>query len=251
MPSFPTEKISFTFVPEWRLTLFTAVLLSCMISAGFWQLQRAEEKRIIVAQLAQAQSQAAVNIEKLGRIDDSLAYRPVIAVGEFVADRKILIDNRLWAGKFGYQVVLPFILENSGKMILVNRGWIAGDPGRQSLPDIDVPAGKQTLRGRIYVPPGQAYILGEQKIDHWPAVLQALDFELIKSALKGELFPYSIRLEKDTVAALQVDWKVVNQQPEKHTAYAVQWFCMTAVLVLIYMWNSSNLRELLRRKNAN
>ncbi len=238
-------------MPEWRLTLFTLALLAGMIAAGFWQLQRADEKRGLVAQLIQAQNQAVVNIENIEKIDDRLAYRQVIAVGEFVADRKILIDNRMWAGKFGYHAVQPFVLDNTRKMILVNRGWIAGDPARRSFPDIDTPSGKQILRGHIYVPPGQAYILGEQIIEHWPVVLQALDFVLIESALKGELFPYSIRLEKDTVAAQQVDWKAVNQQPTKHTAYAVQWFCMTLALVLIYVWNSSNLNELLRRKSAN
>lgn len=251
MPSSPIEKMHFKFVPEWRLTLFTAVLLPCMIAAGFWQLQRAEEKRDIVATLIQAQKQPPVNIEEFELINNSLAYRQITAVGEFVTDRKILIDNRLWSGKFGYHAVLPFILDNTQKMILVNRGWVAGDPARKSFPDIATPSGKQTIRGHIYVPPGEAYILGEQKIDHWPAVLQALDFELIASALKNELFPYSIRLEKDTVAALQVDWKVVNQQPEKHTAYALQWFCMSVALVLIYIWNSSNLGELLRRKSVN
>ena len=33
--------------------------------------------------------------------------------------------------------------------------------------------------------------------------------------------------------ALVAEWTVVNQSPSKHIGYAVQWFAMAAVLLLI------------------
>ena len=46
--------------------------------------------------------------------------------------------------------------------------------------------------------------------------------------------------------ALAVDWQVVNVSPEKHGAYAVQWFTMAAVLLMFYVLRSSNMWQLLR-----
>lgn len=248
MHSSASEKTRFQFCLEWRLTLFAMLMVSGMVSLGFWQLDRAEDKREIAARLQAAQQVPPISIAELDSEGGTLAYRPVKVEGEFLTDRIIFIDNRLWAGKFGYEVVVPLVQTNH-QLVLINRGWVPGDPARQSLPEIDIPPGKLQLSAHVYVPPGEAYILGEQHIKSWPAVLQALDMKLIAAALKRELFPYSLRLEKDTVAALQIDWKIVNQQPGKHTAYAVQWFCMAFALMVIFVWHSSNLQDLLRGKS--
>ena len=37
----------FRFEPEWRITLFTLVLVPAMVGLGFWLLQRAGEKAIL------------------------------------------------------------------------------------------------------------------------------------------------------------------------------------------------------------
>ena len=54
---------------EWRITLFTLVLLPLLISLGFWQLQRAEEKAQLAAafELQQAGHRVVV-IERSGEV---------------------------------------------------------------------------------------------------------------------------------------------------------------------------------------
>ena len=49
-------------------------------------------------------------------------------------------------------------------------------------------------------------------------------------------------------AALTIDWPVINVTPEKHTAYAVQWFAMALVLLLLYLWRSTNVAEVWRSR---
>ena len=54
-------------------------------------------------------------------------------------------------------------------------------------------------------------------------------------------YAYQLRLDRDSPGALQTGWPTVAVQPEKHTAYAVQWFTMAAVLVIMAISAMSNL----------
>jgi cytochrome oxidase assembly protein ShyY1 len=48
------------------------------------------------------------------------------------------------------------------------------------------------------------------------------------------------------VPGVDVDWQLVNTSPDKHRAYAVQWFTMAVVLLVFFLLRSSNLWQLLR-----
>ena len=74
----------------------------------------------------------------------------------------------------------------------------------------------------------------------------------LAAELGGEaaLFPYPIRIDAGEPGALVVEWKVVNSGPEKHIGYAVQWFAMSAVLAILYIFRSSNLRQWLSRRGG-
>ena len=58
---------------EWRTTLFTLVLVPILISLGFWQLQRAEEKVAIAQIWEQRQQDAPVPLERLADNVNELA----------------------------------------------------------------------------------------------------------------------------------------------------------------------------------
>ena len=59
-------------------------------------------------------------------------------------------------------------------------------------------------------------------------------------------FPYVVRLTPDSAGALLADWPLINTRPEKHTAYAVQWFLMALALLLLFVWRSSSTARRLR-----
>ncbi len=94
--------------------------------------------------------------------------------------------------------------------------------------------------------PGAPYLLAEQQLaTGWPKVIQAVEMDKLVAAVGSELFPYPIRLDSGQAGALATDWQVVNVSPEKHHAYAVQWFTMAAVLSVFYLLRCSNLWQLL------
>ena len=55
-----------------------------------------------------------------------------------------------------------------------------------------------------------------------------------------------LRLAADQPAGFRRDWPVVNVSPAKHRGYALQWFTMAAVLLLLFVLRSSNIVGLLR-----
>ena len=240
------QALQFDF--EWRITLFTLLLFPLLLMLGFWQLDRSEEKREIAATFEQRQQQAPQDVAELDPgSPEALAYLPVAARGEFIAGKDFLLDNRIQNRRFGYEVLSPLRLAGSQRVVLVNRGWVAGDPARLTLPEIPAVPGELSLRGQLYVPLGEAYLLAEQALEAgWPKRLQAVDMALVASALGQEPFPFELRLAAGQPGAMSVNWQVINVSPEKHTGYAVQWFSMAAVLLLIFLLRSSNLWDWLR-----
>jgi cytochrome oxidase assembly protein ShyY1 len=83
----------------------------------------------------------------------------------------------------------------------------------------------------------------------WPKRIQAIEMDKLRPAVKevagASLFPYSVRIDSGQPAALTVDWQIINVSPEKHTAYAVQWFTMGLALFIFFTLRSSNLWQVL------
>lgn len=230
-----------------RVGWLTLLVLPVLISLGCWQLERAEEKRAIEDLLAQRQQQEAVAPEALN-LDVDLSFTPVILHGSFAEERQFLLDNRMHDGRLGYEVLTPFVTDK-GSQLLVNRGWIQGSMNRTTLPQIPATGGQQVTQGFIYVSPGKPFLLKEQVLDTgtWPVVVQAIEIDKLSEALAQDLFPHVVRLNEGAPSALATAWQSINQQPEKHIAYAVQWFAMAAALVLWFVFANTNARQFIQR----
>jgi surfeit locus 1 family protein len=231
---------------DWRTTLFTIVLVPVLISLGFWQLQREAEKVSIAQTWEQRQQEAPVPLELLNGAVNELAYRKVTLRGEFLPQHDLLLDNRIYKGSYGFELLTPLRLAGNGQLVLVNRGWIAGDRGRRQMPELPTVSGVQILTGTIYVPPGKPYSLGaEEFTETGPQVLLTVDMAAIERFLGESLFPYTIRLDADSPATLTIDWPLLNSSPQKHRGYAVQWFSMALALVLLFLVRSTNIWSVL------
>lgn len=248
--------VTLEFDIEWRTAALTAILLPLLIALGFWQLDREAEKRALESRYASRSGLAPAPLFELPEAPAELAYRPVLLRGEFVRDEYLLLDNRLRDGRFGYEVIALFRLEDAPGYALVNRGWVAGDSARRSLPRVETPAPGAVIEGQVYLPPDAPFLLAEQElaVDGWPRVIQAVEMDKLAPALAERLgapvYPHLIRLNPGEASALAADWPVVNLSPQTHRGYAVQWFTMAAVLVLFFVLRSSNLWSLLRHRSS-
>ena len=231
------NKLQFKF--DWKTSALILLLLPLLVSLGFWQLDRADEKARLQALFDKRQASAAIAIDQLN-VDDDLRYQPVKLIGEFANDKSLFLDNRIYQGQFGYEVVTPFNVSNRELTVLVNRGWVKGDISRRSLPDVvGVPANVEIL-GQVYVPQGDMLVLEHSSSEGWPKVTQSLNIEALAPDFDTALFPFSVRLNEGAVGFLASNWNVINLQPEKHVGYAFQWFAMSFTLLIIGFLTNTN-----------
>ena len=227
---------------NWKIFITVVVALPLLLRLGFWQLERGEEKQQLQQQYAAQDQMLPVELSPLDA-GAQVAYQRVYFNGQFDNQHTVLLDNRIYAGVVGYEVLSPFITD-SGMTVLVNRGWIAGFPDRQQLPTVPVIDARVRLLGKIHVPLGEPITLAaDEWSEQWPLVVQWEDISRIASVLQTELYTYSVRLAPTAIGALTVDWPAVNTQPEKHWGYALQWFLMAAALFAFWLYSSIRPRQ--------
>lgn len=268
----PSEKFEWQW--NWKVLAFTLFFLPVTLTAGFWQLHRAEEKREILATQSALHANAPVAFAGVGNgyssigidrsaehssesDDSTLAqrYLRVTATGEVHPQQVFLIDNRVHGGRPGYEVLVPLkVVMDGGESLwlMVNRGWLAGGLDRSQLPAIPPLGEIATFTGYLYQPFGKHLVLAD---DVWaaavsPLVIQHFDHDKLERYLGGKVYPYSLRLEESPNGALKSNWIIVNVQPEKHTAYAVQWFAMAFALVILTVFANSNISTRFARNSA-
>lgn len=218
------------------------IMLALLVSAGLWQMRRAEEKRAIaVEQAYRAEKQAFVLEPALSDSTrlETLRYRQASASGHYRGDRQYLLDNRTHNRIAGYHVLTPFRLQGSDVHVLVNRGWVPVGPDRRQLPDIAVSQQAMTQQGLIVAPPASGLDLGVSGYDDagWPRVVQRVDFSRIQQQLGSPLLPLVLRLSPTSDYGYVRAWQIrTGLTPERHVGYAVQWFALAATLVGLSLW---------------
>lgn len=218
-------------------------LLTLLICLGYWQLGRAEEKRLFFAKEEQAADKSVIDIDTINEASsESLRYRKTEIRGEYDQKHQYLIDNQIVNGQVGYLVMTPFIVDGMNKAVLVNRGWIALNKHRSVLPDLSISALKTRLSGRINTFPVVGIQLPGAEIPTagWPSVVQVVDTKILSDSLGYALFPFQIELDAEMDNGYLREWKKTTvMPPEKHIAYAVQWFCLAITLTILFFWVSS------------
>lgn len=244
------EKAKFTFHTNWKISVFVALMLPCLVSLGFWQLDRADEKRAVQTVFDLRQTEKPIPIERLlnQQASDLKSVR-VSLTGRYINSNNILIDNKIHHSKFGYEVVTPFKLSSNRRLVLVNRGWIQGHSDRRIFPDINGIQNEQTVEGVIFIPSKTPFSIGTpEQSTTWPKRVPFINHTELVAHFDTPLFPHQVRLDAKQAGELQRNWKVITVKPEKHTGYAVQWFAMAFTLALLYLALSTNLLGWFQKK---
>ena len=79
---------------DWRTTLATALLLPTLLSLGFWQLDRADEKAALIDRLEARRALPAITPQSALRLSsDERADRKAVMDARFTPNRLVLPDN--------------------------------------------------------------------------------------------------------------------------------------------------------------
>lgn len=227
----------FDFNPSLIPSLVAGCLLLLFLSLGTWQLSRADEKRAILQDYEQRTQLSSTELSLPLPEPEQWRYRKVKLIGRFVEDRQFLLDNKVYRGQVGVNVLTPFKLSYKEQVVLVDRGWIPM-ADRSQLPDVDVETKTVNLEGMVYVPYKQGLTLGEMEDGvqfTWPRLIQYLDFDQISKSLDYPVAPLTIRLDPASPYGYRREWQPIPLKPDTHIAYAMQWFTLAGVLVIIYL----------------
>ena len=218
--------------------------LAFLLNLGFWQLDRAEEKRTILAEIDSRQTSEPLTLEQLDSKEDK-GYFKVKFSGRFLAEPQFLLDNKIRKGQPGFEVIQGFSTQN--RIILVNRGWIPLPRLRADLPEVPTPADPQTIIGEVNLP-SEAIVLREDQLpveEISQFVIQAIDMPKLAEYFASQdiqIEPWIVRQEGED-AFFTRTWVNVSMPPERHTSYAVTWFGLAIALIIIYIAAASTREE--------
>jgi surfeit locus 1 family protein len=221
------------------LVLTATAVTAGLAGLGFWQLDRAAQKKALAERIAERDVAGPRSVAQLLRRDDPAHY-PVRARGRFDNQHAILRDNRMLDGRAGYHLLMPFRTE-SGHWVLVNRGWLPRGPSREQLPDIPAVQGTVQIRGHVHVNREKTLVLDEQRNleSGWPLRVQQVDRAALSRRLGVELAPFIVRLAPEAGpkqgAGLPRVWHERHMGPQRHYAYAFQWFAMAAIAPWLFL----------------
>ncbi len=225
--------------PRWKFWLITvAAVLATLatLSLGQWQLNRAAEKRAIQEQRDQQGERSALDNAAFMALSNPLEelHRPVQLKGHWLADQTVFLDNRQMNAKPGLYVITPFKIEGSSAVVVVQRGWIARNfEDRTQLPKVRTLTGTVVVEGRIAPPPSKLYEMGGPDSG---VIRQNLDLSLFSAETGLPLLSMSIQQSGAASDGLLREWPVVGTGVEKHYGYAFQWFALSALIALLYVW---------------
>jgi surfeit locus 1 family protein len=216
-------------------TLITFVCVVIMFALGNWQLQRAEQKTARLSAIEIATKTAKVDLQQFlySNIDEMLDM-PVNFDGTPDAVRYFLLDNKIHKGRVGYQVLVP--TQTYVGTVIVNFGWVAATNSREILPSVNIDVKKSRFAGVISLPLDNAMVKETASVDGiWPKVIQQTDLKVIQQHYTQEILPFVVLLNTQESSIFIRDWQPVVMAPEKHLAYAVQWFLLGLAALVIFV----------------
>ncbi len=228
----------FQFRPALPTTVVTLLLLPLFTALGFWQLERAEQKRALVEHYEARSLDPPLHLDGAQRDPEEMRNRRIRASGHYDAERQLLVDNRIYQSRPGYHVLTAFRLAGENAAVLVNRGWVPLGNSRTQLPDIGVAQDLRTIGGSVHMPSAPPLALGESgdRAPGWPKVIQWVDYPALERRLETALLPFLVRLSPEDSDGYVREWSPHHgTPPEKHHAYAVQWFGFAVLLVVLFV----------------
>ena len=228
-----------TFQPRLIPTLGFILLLPVLLRLGLWQLDRADEKRNLISELERKSQAEAVALHEAVELDrpDMMA---VLSDGEPISGVTLVTDNQTRDGRLGYEVYSLWQPSELAQPVLVSRGWLPRKDFYQKVPEIP-PFNANTIEGTLYFSKGDNAVVANNAV--WQEfdgvwLIGQFDFQTLAEKVRQmgyDSAPFIIRLQPDENSEFVRQWALIASPPEKHIAYAIQWFAMAFALVVLFI----------------
>ena len=196
-----------------------ALIVLCFIAAQ-WQYNRGVDRHQRNFLIEENIAAPNISLENAAGDLTKNEWRTVTTQGVFDASQTILLRNRYFEGKYGFEFLTLFT-NSQGEKFWVDRGWIVAGKDALTAPVIpNTPAGNVEITGRLRLdtslPRGSFFALpasGSGLISKWNAQNEVVTEGFYLDLLNG--------------STTELTPKVSAQLPElsdgPHMAYALQW----------------------------
>ena len=204
-----------------------AFIFLCLIAAD-WQYTRGVDRQarnnVIEERIARAPIDLTARDEVLGNNE----WQGMTTTGRFDSTQQILLRNRYWEGKYGYEVLTLFT-STSGEKFWVDRGWVQAGATATTAPVVTaVPNTEVSITGRFRLdsslPQGSFFAL--------PASGEGLVSELNAQAkLDTEKFYIDLLSGSEASLTPAAPAQLPPLSDGPHKAYALQWLFFGGLIV--------------------
>ncbi len=219
------------------LALVIAFAIACS-ALGAWQLARRAEAHAAVVKLDANYDSPPVPLGSLlptlGSFEESQEWSPVELRGSYLSDAQLLVRTRPLGGNPGFEVLVPFRLED-GAVFVVDRGWVPTGSA-QDAPDAvpAAPEGVVTVIARLK--PGEPRLPGRTAPEGQIATIELDDIaELLGQPTYTGAYGLMV-----TESPAALERPTPRPKPARdegpHLSYAFQWFVFALLGFLGLGW---------------
>jgi surfeit locus 1 family protein len=217
------------FIPYFLLVCTFIILMGL----GLWQMHRASEKSQILQGFYAQQQRSFCEWNSTLPLPNQFAR---VFFKGVVRPERLYLDNQFYQHHVGYNVLIPVEVEKN-KVVLVDMGWIASMPNRQQLPDVTIDLQQDNWQGTVYYPRLSSVDLGEFVDLHQGDLyrIERLSTKNVSEVLNRQVYPWVLRLSSEHPKELKREWPLIAVTPQRHHAYALQWFLMALIIFVIIL----------------
>ena len=198
-----------------------------------WQIERAKEKKLIIANYDKLLVSAPIVLQKNQMLDN---WQPIETTGTY-EDTIVYEDNAINNGKAGFKVYHLF-RNDDGTFIFIHRGFIERNLIKNNLPEVEIPAEKKLIYGTTLFKQNNTFVKNIEESDS--RIIQEFNTSLLIERypmLKDKyLHPFLFNLDVRDADKFQPIEKPVNMTATKHIGYAIQWFGLCAALIILTIY---------------
>ncbi|MEY2768583.1 MAG: hypothetical protein RL359_219 [Actinomycetota bacterium] len=203
------------------------LILGCLW-ASQWQFQRGMDRQDRNAMIESQLQKPALDIAEINENFKSYEWRSLKAGGAFDPNNQILLKNRYFEGKYGYEVLTRFILKD-GRSVWVDRGWVVAGKDAKTAPVVTtVPNGEVSISARLRLdrslPQGAFFALptsGDGMISKLNAQSDSTSEGFYLDLLSGS--------QPSLTPAVPAQVPELSDGP--HIAYSLQWIFFAGLIV--------------------
>jgi surfeit locus 1 family protein len=221
------------------LILFACAIELLLLRLGFWQLERANEKQHYITQMQESvSSKKAINLAQINASSQRLEW----AKGHvfFVDKPIILLDNQRKEQQVGV-TVYQLARNEQQQNILVDLGWLPVSSNR-TFPKPKALNGDYFVAGLLLPAPAAGFALGQalSSLDENTLLVTRLDMGALAKQLAQPLASRVLRLDPELAIGFERTLTISSNTlpPEKHRAYAFQWFGLALAFLCLSFYVS-------------